>query len=270
MNREPRTHSSPRPAISFKPVTGRVELTLAKALEKNHSRSHRVSALLSCVLEAIDGKKVTQKLIQSLATGIRDQLVIKIVASRLGRPQWFSARCQSCDAPFDFEVDFVKWPYKPPGKGFPLVEVKLGKNKIKFESPNGLFEEKIAEKRLKGKAAVRGLVGLCSLKKGFRAKDLSAKDLDRVDSALEKISPECGSEISTHCPECRAAANLTFDPLSLAYKPSAAIFKEVHLIASHYHWPEHAILDLSEARRSRYINLISPAGNTSSRVGRVA
>ncbi|MEE8295772.1 MAG: hypothetical protein V3R64_08670 [Sphingomonadales bacterium] len=251
-------------------MTGRVELTLAKAMEKNHSRPHRVSALLSCVLEAIDSKKVTQKLIQSLATGIRDQLVIKIVAFRLGRPQWFSARCKSCDAPFDFEVDFVKWPYKPPGKGFPVVEVKLGKKKIKFESPNGLFEEQIAQKRLKGKAAVRGLINLCSLEKGLRAKVLSAKDFDRVDKALEKISPECGSEIFTHCPECRAPANLTIDPLLLAYKPSAAIFKEVHLIASHYHWSEKVILDLSEARRSRYITLISPAGDSSSRIGRVA
>lgn len=270
MNREPRTHSSPRPAISFKPVTGRVELALANALEENHSRPHRVSALLLCVLEAIDGKKVSQKLIKSLATGIRDQLVIKIVASRLGRPQWFSARCKSCDTRFDFEVDFAKWPYKPPGKGFPIAEVKLGKERLKFESPNGLFEEKISEKRWRGTAALRRLVDLCSLKKGFRAKDLSARDLTRVDKALEAVSPECGSEISTRCPECRAPANLTIDPLSLAYKPSEAIFREVHLIASHYHWSEQVILDLSEARRSRYINLISPAGDASSRIGRVA
>lgn len=270
MNREPKTHISPRPAICFKPVTGRVELAMAEALEENRLRPHRVSALLSSVLKTIDGKKPTKNLIQSLATGIRDQLVIKIVAKRLGKPQWFSAACKSCDARFDFKVDFSKWPFKPPGKTFPTMQVKLGKKKVLFESPNGFFEEIIAQRKLKGAAAVRALTGLCCLQKGFGAEDLSPRNLDRIDQVLEKVSPECGSEISTHCPECGAAATLTIDPLSLASKPSEAVFREVHLIASHYHWPEQEILDLSETRRSRYVGLIRSGGNTSGSVGRVA
>ncbi len=270
MNRDPRTHSSPRPAICFKPVTGRVELELAEALEGSQTRPHRVTSLLSGVLETIDGKKASKHLVRSLATGIRDFLVIKIVAKRLGKPQWFSARCPSCETPFDFEVDFANWPFKSPGKGFPVIEVTLGKNRVAFETPNGFFEEKIADRNLPEPQAVEALANLCALEKEFRVEKLGKRDKARIDKALEKVSPECAREVSAKCPECGATSKPVIDPLPLAFKPSEAIFREVHLIASHYHWPEKEILALSGPRRARYIGLIESAGLTAISAGRAA
>ncbi len=62
--------------------------------------------------------------------------------------------------------------------------------------------------------------------------------------------------MQTECPECGAANNVDLDPYRVLARSSDELLRQVHQIATHYHWGEAEILAMPRMRRQRYLDLI--------------
>jgi len=82
----------------------------------------------------------------------------------------------------------------------------------------------------------------------------------RVERAMETMAPTLSRAIAGTCPSCRekvkpglAIAQVVVSEIKRA---AGAVYDEVDLIASAYHWPEPLILSLSPQRRRAYVERI--------------
>jgi hypothetical protein len=82
-----------------------------------------------------------------------------------------------------------------------------------------------------------------------------------VETRMERLAPSVALAMDLVCAGCGAgfSADHELAPFLLEEMRSAARFvvREVHLIASHYHWSERDILGLERSRRRAYLHLIA-------------
>lgn len=106
-------------------------------------------------------------------------------------------------------------------------------------------------------ALVRQLVLAAELRE--RAEPILAR-WPKLAEALAEADPLLDFAIHTHCPYCERASRHPFDLEGFALDELEALrgrlIGDIHLLASHYHWGEDAILALPEWRRQAYLALI--------------
>ena len=87
---------------------------------------------------------------------------------------------------------------------------------------------------------------------------------NRAEAAMRKIAPLLSGELAGQCPECRSAVTVWFDPVAFVLAElrdrAAAVYRDVHLLASVYGWSESQILQLPRLRRERYVEMIDASG----------
>jgi len=84
-----------------------------------------------------------------------------------------------------------------------------------------------------------------------------------VELAIERLGeadPQADVEIALTCPECGHEWQTAFDIVSYLWSELQAwamqLFREVHLLASAYGWPESDILNMTAQRRHCYLELL--------------
>ena len=86
----------------------------------------------------------------------------------------------------------------------------------------------------------------------------------RVERALESMAPGLSQEMRAQCPECGAGMEVYFDVSQFVLRElrdqAAYIYRDIHLLASNYHWPEAKILNLPRNRRLQYAEMLAQAG----------
>jgi hypothetical protein len=86
----------------------------------------------------------------------------------------------------------------------------------------------------------------------------------RIERAMEFMAPLMSQTVEGECPECGAALRFFFNVRSFVLQElrrfAAGVYREVHLLALHYHWGEDRILALPSLRRARYVELIREMG----------
>lgn len=252
------TYPAAQPAFELARLTGAVELRLAEAVAAARARPAKVTGVLAALLRRLDGQVAAAETLRSLASGTREWLLQRAAARFRPAQDWLSADCQVCGTRYDLALDIAALPMKPAGAGFPTVAVETSLGQRLFEAPNGTHETAVARQRLTGEAARRHLAALCGLDADSRAaaERFDAEDLERIDAALEALSPEAVSTLASRCPNCEAETQAWLDPLDYAFPRLEPLLREVHRIAANYHWSEAEILALPTARRRRYLALI--------------
>jgi hypothetical protein len=88
----------------------------------------------------------------------------------------------------------------------------------------------------------------------------------RDRARLEDVAPLLSGPVDGVCPSCGAAVSAWFDPGAFVIaelRPrAAALFDEVHRLASAYGWTEDSILSLPATRRTLYAGLIGRPGQS--------
>ena len=84
----------------------------------------------------------------------------------------------------------------------------------------------------------------------------SDADLELIDGALERASPDIADSVDSVCPTCSAEIAAKIDPLDFAFPKFGGVITEIHLLAQAYHWNEDVILALPIHRRRAYVDLI--------------
>jgi hypothetical protein len=92
-------------------------------------------------------------------------------------------------------------------------------------------------------------------------RDVTARQLRRLDQALSALAPSLIDLVGGGCPACGAEVSLTFDPLAYCLAEFrdefGGLYRETHQLAAAYKWPEESIHRLPRGRRRRYAALVN-------------
>jgi hypothetical protein len=244
----------------FRPLNGRVEQALID-FDIGANRSAYVTAVLAEVLDSFGDKPADTTQISNLCVADRQFLMLRLAAMFEGEHMWLKVGCGGCDAPFDVELKRCDLPIKQAGAGFPQVSIRLGEREIDARVPTGEDQERIAA--LSEDEAMLQLLRNCiQLVDGEPVEtdfieNLSAAEIDKIDTELDEVSPAICDQLLVTCPECGQEQHTKLDHYAHTGIDRYFFYDEIHTLASHYHWSEAAILDLPQQKRRLYLDLIN-------------
>lgn len=241
----------------FRPLTGDLELRLGDALEDCPSLPDAVSELLGTALLDVGGIPASPALAADLAVADRQWLMLKLAARASGPVRWLTAGCD-CGASFDVLLDLERVPFRPAGAGFPFADTEVGGRPLRARVPTGADQARIAPMR-DDALALRSLLHSCVVAFDGDLEALDEEDVGAVESALDAVAPAVATELTTQCLGCGGERRVGFDPYRLGGLGRDGVLRDVHALASHYHWGEAEILALPRERRAIYIGMIERA-----------
>jgi len=272
--------------FSFAPDTGLLSLALQDALqdsrERGWSHPHWVSQVLVKILASL-GDPMSDRSAQTLDLDlerVRDlciadrQYIFLQWRIRYGDPmQWLTARCDQCQASYDFPLDWRLLPIQPAAESFPYASAETSQGTLLLRVANGRDQEWLAQQEqydfsaaeLRRLLALRLIVGLPggaeqdgadqhgSGQSAWQPDALTDDDLNVMEQALEAVAPELPMQLETVCPECGAPQCIALDLYAPLAQPATGLLDEIHQLALNYHWSEAEILKLPRQRRQQYL-----------------
>jgi len=229
------------------------------AAEPGIALTRFVSALLERAIVRIGAlAPVTRERVEELAITDRDTLVLRLAELMTGPVLWITLDCPAagCSLPMELRLELVAMQVEPKPEHPWEAETALGR--IPFDVPRGGDLECLLNEGQEGTSTGR-VIARCVQRAGWR-EDLKDDELEAVEAAIERVSADTEFEADAVCPHCGHAFTAMLDLIprlvSRIRQACGHIQRDVHLLASHYHWREADILALPRSRRLRYLALI--------------
>jgi hypothetical protein len=143
--------------------------------------------------------------------------------------------------------------------------LSLEDHEVRFRLPSSLDLLAVAGE-LDVEAQRSALLERCVLAVASQGTPVAADRLpptvaDAVVARMAELDPQADVEIETTCPDCHLSWKAALDIASFLWSELDAwarrLLREVHVLASAYHWPESEILELSSLRRQLYLELVA-------------
>jgi hypothetical protein len=194
----------------------------------------------------------------SLCVSDRDRLVAEIYASCYGDRVDALTPCAGCheDCALGFslrELLVARRPAQPPHVAGPDADGTFSlPDGCRFRLPTAGDEREASG--LSAVDAARSLLERCVIGGS------GSPDLATVEQALEALSPVLQVELPMRCPHCALDQNVTFDVVRFfaqaLLRERPILLREVHYLASAYHWSQAEILALPRSERRAYVALV--------------
>lgn len=240
----------------------------------------RITSLLSrCLMKLGPKSEVEADDVRALTVGDREALLLHLrrltygdkISSLLTCPQ------AGCGEKMNLELAISDILVLPNQHGEESYEMKLKEKnddyKIKFRLPTGVDQEAVV--KMSGDdlaAASKRLLQRCiqeMSRNGHKVKyenNLPATVAKALSQRMAELDPQAEILLKMTCPACQQEFTANFDIGDFFFKELAAhsqqVFREVHLLAWHYHWDEKDILNMTRSRRQIYLNLLADALNS--------
>lgn len=242
-------------ALRFTPGVGVIYLKSVRGTDeiiiKNTGIKNLMIFLDSLIQPAPTGDNIQAS---QIVTADRDRLLATLYISIYGAKIESTVTCKECDEKFDldFRLDDVLQHYQSPtvilsnnGK----YEVEPG---VSFRLPTG--EDEMLIDGLSIAEAEKELIKRCLLEGDPEVNS------ENVQAKMEEVAPVLNINMQVVCPECGHIQEVQFDMqsffLTKLKQERPDLFKEIHYIASQYHWSHQEILDLPRYLRKQYAALI--------------
>ena len=249
----------------LRPIDGWLEERVGLAMAGGDNLPAVVSDVLGAALLSLGGEVAVPALAASLAVADRQWLMLNFAHALQGGGYWLKGCCDDCGQPFDLYLDPRQLPVKAAGEGFPFTELDLDGDRLRLRLPNGADQERVVG--LDADEALTLLLSVCLLSvnggpvpAGYVDR-LGAEAIQKIEEALDEVSPYVGTVLATACPECGQPQQMEINPYFLSGMRHESLFQEVHALASEYHWSEREILSLSRERRQLYLRMIERSRN---------
>ncbi len=238
---------------AFKPVTGALEMALSEVAEQADNTPRAVTRVLALALAQLGAQAATEARVARLCVGDRQFLMRRLEQYLGGSGGWFHADCSDCRSRFDFQLQYADLPVQEAGPTYPLARVQWQGRQLCFRLPTGEDQQALVD--IPQDSAQAWLLEQLVQEPGMPP-DRDAQMMQLVDAALEAVAPAIITTVQARCPECGAVNTVEIDPYRVLTWKSEDLLREVHHLASHYHWSEAEILGLPRARRLQYLDLI--------------
>lgn len=239
--------------FAFLELDGRIELAICDA-SKASTRLDQVTQVLAASLAEVAAGPPSVERIDELCVADRQFLVRHLVRLLAGEPVWMTSSCQKCSARFDFQLAPSELPFSSAGPTFPRVRLEVAGGLLELRAPNGGDQRWLAVNRPSNPR--EALIERCITTAPSKGIELDEALLARIDAALEVNCPEVAVELNTQCPECGETTRTTIDPYRGLPSDAKPLLRDVHRLASVYHWSEPQILGLPRERRQQYLAFI--------------
>jgi hypothetical protein len=254
---------------TFRPLTGHLEQQFA-VLAGQPGTAARVSGVLAAALATLGGVAVTPSMTAALCVTDRQFLMVALACQLGSDQQWRHLACARCEARFDIGFKLSELPLSPAGSTYPWTEIEVSGQQLRLRVPTG--EDEAAITGLDAEAARNAVAERCVVAVDNESRampaslQLDAAAVDAIDAALDAVTPQLGTTLSTACRECALPQRFEIDPYRLALPDAEELYREIHALALRYHWSESQCLRLPRERRRRYLALIEQSLGMTSEV----
>jgi hypothetical protein len=139
--------------------------------------------------------------------------------------------------------------------------------RVRFRLPEGADQEAVASlAQTDDNEAVQILLQRCVLEVEHgsdRLTEIPNTIADRISDAMALLDPQAELILEPVCPACGNRFRTILDTASFFFSEIKAhahvLLREVHVLASFYHWSEAEILSIPEPRRKFYLDLVEAA-----------
>ena len=211
----------------------------------------------------------------------REFLLIKLRETAFGSGVQCVVRCPdaSCGKRMDLDFDTAEFDFesKPVGRRYFSLKFESLTGEacsapepieIEFRLPTGGDQDLLADVFAADRdQAVNELMAGCIRRIGdnFNVNAETIETLpsivrETIESNMQELSPHVEIELAAQCPECEFQFESVFDLpaffMAELRRNLSELEREVHLLAWHYHWPEHEIMTMPRKRRRRYVSFL--------------
>jgi hypothetical protein len=230
--------------------------------------AERTTALLTrCMVALGERSPVSVDDVRSLTVGDREALLLWIRRLTLGDriESVVSCPAASCGEAIDVSIsvgDLLLPPYDQPGPWFEAsVEEGGSQKRVRFRAVNGADQEEAARAAQAGVETAGDLLARRCVQ-GLSGEESVTPELRQALSRLlTEVDPQAEITLHITCPACDHRFAVLLDAGSYlgseALARSTSLFREVHLLAFHYHWSEADIFAMTPSRRRRYLDLLA-------------
>jgi hypothetical protein len=256
--------------VWLRPLTGRDESLLAEP-PLTGGQAGAVTALLArTVFVTPDGEAAGPDRARALTVGDREAALLHVRRMTLGDRMSCVLSCPLCDAKLDLDIrasELLLPPYSHSGHRHRTTVEDGGQAwDVHFRLPTGADQECVAALALRDPdAAATAMLERCIDRvtdaSGARCDGWPARVRERVPSVMATLDPQAEVDLTAVCPLCNASFVAPFDAAQFMWRELALtesdLFRQVHLLALHYHWGESEILGMPRRRRRRYLGLLA-------------
>lgn len=224
--------------------------------------AERVTALLAQSLVAIgEVTPVDAEDVRQLSIGDRDRLVLTLRRLLHGQELRCVFDC-GCGETLELELEVgTLLDDQPPVCPRQASAVTAAKVEIQVRAATGDDHERAARRALADpQAAAADLLEACvTSARGPDGEEvaIAGEVAARAEALVAELDPGAELLLAGECPACGERVAARFDPITHLWaeleQRRAQLEYEVHVLALHYHWSEQEIVELSPARRARYL-----------------
>jgi len=238
--------------------------------------AERSTALLARCLTSIGPSTgIVPELTRSLTVGDREALLLQLRRLTFGddMPCLVSCPAPGCGERLDLPLR-VGGLLLPPYPQRPQLHERSWTSgdrpfRVRFHLPTGADQEAAAAAATEAGAAAgaRVLLRRCVEElepSGSPSGALPDGIAEQLDDALAELDPQAELRLRVQCPRCGSEFATVLDAGEYLYQEingrARHLYREVHVLALHYHWGERELMGMTARERSRYLGLLDESG----------
>jgi hypothetical protein len=228
--------------------------------------ARRTSAILArCVQRIGPEASISPEVAGRLVVGDREALMLHLRQITFGDKLEPMVRCPKaeCGQRMDVSLRTSDLLVPPAPDAVPeYIERDLpGLGVVRFRLPCGHDQEAVAAlARSNPAAAARMLLGRCV---DHPVDELPPGAFEVIGGWMADLDPQAEIRLDLRCPDCGHVFSSIFDAGAYLFEETAMrsrdLYRQVHVLASRYHWSETEILAMTPPKRQRYIDLLLDA-----------
>lgn len=256
----------------LRPLTGEDQLFLTEECGGLLPAQWVTEALTRCVSRLGPNEPVTREAIRSLTAGDREALLLHLRGLTWGERQRCLLACPmpECGEKLEVELAIGDLLLPPYGESIQEHELTIGEGDdipivVRFRLPTGSDQEAAAVvARTDVATAVDLLFQRCvrsaTSSYGSAVDKLPDALAEQLPGRIAELDPQAEITLNLSCPVCGCAFSAVFDTASYLIQELEAgmrhLYREVHLLAYHYHWSAAEILGMSTGKRRQFLRLL--------------
>lgn len=254
----------------LRPLAGRDEAFLLQQGRELSVASRTTALLARCLSRLGSLPAVTAETVRSLTIGDREALLLHLRRLTFGETVSCVLACPHCSGRLDLDLQVTELLLPPYDHASDHHEASVTVGNVpyraRFRLPNGADQEEAANLAAAAPDAAAALVlsrcvqEVIDARTGEPVGDTPAELAHTVAGAMTERDPQAEILLDLTCPSCNASFQTNFDVAQYFYRElhrhEHDLYREVHLLAFHYHWSEAAILRLTRRARLLYVELL--------------